>query len=172
MKKTFLAVLCMLAVTGISQAGEEGKVYGDGVKLDKAMPIATLTENPEQYAGKTLRVDGVITGVCEHRGCWMQISDPDSGLGVRVKVEDGVMVFPATSQGHRAQAQGVFEVLEAEVEAEPADKGASDKHAGLFGDDGPKTCTKDDSVESALGCDPVVAKNKILLLRGTGAVIF
>lgn len=172
MKKTLLSVLFVLVLAGAAQAGQEGKVYGDGVSIEKAVAIATLAENPEAYVGKSIRVDGVITGVCKHRGCWMQVADPDSGIGVRIKVEDGVIVFPATSMGHRAQAQGVFELVEVESKESHAEHGeASAKHA-LFGETS-KACTKEDTVESKLGCDaPKTKKDQVLLLRGTGAVIF
>jgi len=54
---------------------------------------------------------GVGWAVCKKRGCWIQVSDPDSGKGIRIKVEDGVIVFPLESMGHRASAQGAFTAI-------------------------------------------------------------
>jgi hypothetical protein len=41
----------------------------------------------------------------------MMVTDPDSGKGVRIKVEDGVITFPMEAMGHKAAAEGVFEVV-------------------------------------------------------------
>jgi hypothetical protein len=87
--------------------------FGDGVTLEKATSIEAILARPADYVGKTLRVDGVATAVCAHMGCWMAVapaSDP-SGVTVRLKVEDGVIVFPVTAKGKRVSAQGVFEAV-------------------------------------------------------------
>ena len=170
MRKCLLVLGCAIMVASLCGAGTEGKVYGEGVDLEEAVAISQLSENPNDYVGKTVRVDGVITGVCAKRGCWMQVSDPETGLGVRVKVEDGVIVFPATSKGRKAQAQGVFEVVEAEAPAATEKKASMSKTDFL--DEKGETCDKEDSLSSKVGCDAPVQKNLVLVLRGTGAVIF
>ena len=138
-----------------------GDTYGDGVSLTDPVAIPTLLQNPDDFLGKTVRVDGVITGVCKKRGCWMQVTDPDTGDGVRIKVEDGVIVFPYTSMGHRVSAEGVFEAVTVE---EPAAEGAAHQHA-----DG-EACDRSESA-SKTGCDAPVKNRVVYLIRGTGAVI-
>ena len=84
---------------------------GAGVTLAEATAIKTITAKPADFVGKTLRVDGVATAVCAHMGCWMAVAptdDPD-GPTVRLKVDDGVIVFPVTAKGQQVSAQGVFE---------------------------------------------------------------
>jgi len=39
------------------------------VTIAEAIPITTLLSTPEGFVGQKVRVDGVITGVCEKRGC-------------------------------------------------------------------------------------------------------
>ncbi len=68
---------------------------------------------PADYVGKTIRIDGVATAVCSAMGCWMAVapeSDP-KGTTVRLKVEDGVIVFPMTAKGKKVSAEGVFEAV-------------------------------------------------------------
>ena len=84
----------------------KSETYGDGVTLTEAVAIDTLLANPDDYVGRKIRVDGVITGVCKKRGCWMQVTDPDSGNGVRIKVEDGVIVFPVHLDGSGCLGRG------------------------------------------------------------------
>jgi hypothetical protein len=87
--------------------------FGTGVTLTEATKIEAILAKPADYVGKTVRVDGVATAVCAHMGCWMAVApahDP-SGPTVRLKVEDGVIVFPVSAKGKRVSAQGVFEAV-------------------------------------------------------------
>lgn len=109
MKSAFGAVLVALAVVGVSA---ETKL-GAGVTLKEATPIKALIEKPADFVGKTVRVDGVATAVCEDMGCWMAIApagDP-KGATVRLKVEDGKIVIPVSAKGKQVSAEGVFEVV-------------------------------------------------------------
>jgi len=107
--------------------------YGSGVTLEQPTRIDAILANPEAYVGKTVRVDGVATAVCAHMGCWMAVAPADnpSGTTLRLKVDDGVIVFPVTAKGKRVSAQGVVEVVtgaeakEAAGEHAQRDPGAS-----------------------------------------------
>ncbi len=153
--------IALIVVACVAAPAVAGDSYGDGVSLSEAVAIPTLLGNPDDYLGKTVRVDGVITGVCKMRGCWMQVTDPDTGEGVRIKVEDGVIVFPYTAMGHRVSAEGVFEAIPVE---EPAAEGAAHQHA-----EG-EACDKSESA-SKTGCDAPAENRVVYLIRGTGAVI-
>lgn len=87
--------------------------YGKGVSIEKATPIATILEKPESWKGKDVRVEGKVVGVCQKRGCWMEIAD-EGGKRLRVKVEDGVIVFPQEAEGARAVVQGKVQVIDLE----------------------------------------------------------
>src|SRR5262249_33529545 len=96
----------------------DSKSYGKGVTLSTTTPIARVIEKPADFVGRTVRVEGVITEVCEAMGCWMALAAeaPKAGASdartVLIQVEhDGVIVFPVTSRGHRAAAQGVLEKI-------------------------------------------------------------
>ena len=93
MKRFLILSMVAIAMAAAPLTAGETTTYGDGVTLDEAVAIDTLLENPNDYVGRKVRVDGVITAVCKKRGCWMQVTDPDSGDGVRIKVEDGVIVI-------------------------------------------------------------------------------
>ena len=104
-----LLLTCLLA-TPIAAADT---TLGTGVTLDTATPIADVIAKPAGYAGQTIRVEGVVTAVCEHMGCWMTLA-PAGAAGekpatLRLKVDDGVIVFPVSSRGKTAVAQGVIE---------------------------------------------------------------
>jgi hypothetical protein len=84
------------------------ETYGDGVTLEKATPIADLMAAPESFEGQTVRVEGEVNAVCENMGCWMMLKD--GAAEVRIKVDDGVIVFPLEAIGQRAAAQGEVSV--------------------------------------------------------------
>jgi hypothetical protein len=104
--------LAVVVAMSLGMASGETKL-GAGVSLDTATPIAAVVEKPSDYVGKTIRVDGLATAVCTEMGCWMAVApegDP-TGKTVRLKVEDGAMVFPVSAKGKKVSAEGVFEAV-------------------------------------------------------------
>src|SRR5690348_4166351 len=98
MKLTFVA---LAAVTVLFAA--EVKL-GKPLSQKEPMPLAALMSKPDQYVGQTVQVKGKITAVCQMMGCWMELTN-DSGAKVRIKVEDGDIVFPKDSAGKMAIAE-------------------------------------------------------------------
>ncbi len=118
--KTLLAIGMLAFVAPL--AGGETRL-GTGVTLKDSTPIKSILEQPAAYVGKTIRVDGVATAVCAHMGCWMAVAaegpvgneGPERGNvqapTIRLKVDDGVIVFPVSAKGRKVSAEGVFEAL-------------------------------------------------------------
>jgi hypothetical protein len=114
--KTLLAI-GMLAFVAPLVGGETR--LGTGVTLKDSTPIKSIVEQPATYVGKTIRIDGVATAVCAHMGCWMAVAAEgnDGPAGdvraptIRLKVDDGVIVFPVSAKGRKVSAEGVFEAL-------------------------------------------------------------
>lgn len=84
----------------------KGTSYGSGVSLPESITIAELKANVDKYAGKEVRVEGLVSGVCPKRGCWFDMAGDKPGESMRFKVRDGVMVFPMEANGKYAVAQG------------------------------------------------------------------
>ena len=117
----------ILAAAFVAAPVDDTKL-GAGVTLEQATPIAAIVKAPADYVGKTVRVDGVATAVCEMMGCWMAVADSDAKDApvVRLKVEhEGDIVFPMSAKGKKVSAQGVFEVVTGEGE----DHDAAKEHA-------------------------------------------
>ena len=67
--------------------------------------------------GKRVLVKGEAVAVCEKRGCWVNLkSDKEATKALRVKVEDGEIVFPMTCLGKEVQVEGVVEKMVIPVE--------------------------------------------------------
>ncbi len=124
MVKVLLAAFLVLLTVGVAIADDcekdekkiSGKVYGEGVSAPDTMLVSELLANAEAYIGKTVRVKGAAVGVCAHRGCWINIASDTEGETVRVKVKDGVIVFPEEIMGDMVVAEGVWTANELTME--------------------------------------------------------
>jgi hypothetical protein len=128
-----IAVLALAVGTLGAQAPPEEKL-GAGVTLTEATPIKDLYESPAKFVGKTIRIDGVVTAVCESMGCWMALATDETSAKtqtIRFKVDhEAGIVFPLKSKGMKASAQGVFERI---GDAEGREAASEDKNAPDFG---------------------------------------
>ena len=84
--------------------------YGKGAKAKDVTEISHLVSNAVKYADKTVTVEGTVVDVCAKRGCWMKLAPKKGFETVRIKVRDGVMVFPMSARGKRAIARGILKV--------------------------------------------------------------
>ena len=110
MKKLIL-FLFFAALLSSNTNAQEGEKYGKTITVKEITPISELLENPTNYVGKTVLVEGLILEVCEMRGCWIDIASDRDFQKLRLKVDDGVIVFPVEEKGNTIVAEGVFEEL-------------------------------------------------------------
>jgi len=109
------AVLVSLVISSVVVAGD-GKAYGEPLSGSDTTRVSALMATPDKYVGQTVRVEGLITGVCEKRGCWMSLASDEEFQELRIKVDDGVIVFPIEAKGKRAIAEGEFTKIEMTME--------------------------------------------------------
>jgi hypothetical protein len=134
----FATTLLMVSMS-IPTRGAE--TFGAAPTVKETTPIAQLLAKPADFQGKTVRVEGVVTGVCTMMGCWMALapSDAPKGPAILIKVDDGVIVFPTSARGKRATAQGVVErVGTADAEGQEAAREHAE-HEGRSKTDSPTT---------------------------------
>lgn len=166
MKRTLLFALAILAVASAGSAAEEkGTTYGAGVKLTTTVKVADLLAQPDQFVGKTVRVDGIVRAVCQEMGCWIQIADAEKTDGIQFKVADGVIVFPKDAKGKRASAEGTFERM-------PGD----DKHAAEHAKEATaQGATPEHHAHGAAAEDatkPAPLKAPEYWIKATGAIVY
>lgn len=88
-----------------------GKPLGKPLTLKRPTPLAEIVATPGKFAGKTVQVRGKVTEICEMTGCWMNLIDP-AKQSIRVKVNEGDLVFPKTAVGKMATAEGTLVKME------------------------------------------------------------
>lgn len=103
----FLATLLFFS----SQVFAKELKLGDGLTLVEITKISDILADPKAYVGKRVLVEGLVTGVCQKRGCWMNIASDKQFQEIQIKVVDGVIVFPMSAAGKMAKIEGVVEEL-------------------------------------------------------------
>ena len=109
MNRFLRGALVSVAFAGVAFAASDEKL-GKGVTLTEATPIKAVFETPEKFVGKTIRIDGFVTAVCQEMGCWMALGESaQAENSIRLKVaHDGKIVFPISAKGKAVSAEGVF----------------------------------------------------------------
>lgn len=160
MKNTIAVILIFLLVTGIGIA-DEGKKYGEKITVKETTQIGTILDAPDTYVGKTVLIEGTVVNVCDDAGCWIDVKGSD-GNTIRVKVDDGVIVFPVEEKGKTAKVQGVVYGVEVE-------EGADMTHVGEEQKEEKKSCL--DECSTPCGEKKEKKTKTVYMLKGIGAVI-
>jgi hypothetical protein len=103
--RTFLCLL--VGAANLASSAAAGNVTLGQLGADATtIAIEQILDDPASFADQQVRIEGLVTGVCPKKGCWMTLA-AEKGLEVRVKVEDDVIVIPADATGHQAVAEGI-----------------------------------------------------------------
>ena len=100
--------LSLVAVVAVCAAGEGPTKLGKALTLKTPLAVRQVLAQPEPLVGKTVQVKGRITEVCQMAGCWMALADLETAGILRVKVNDGDIVFPKEGVGKVAIAEGTL----------------------------------------------------------------
>ena len=110
MMKIAVVVAAAMAL-GVAVSAEQFKIGGP-VNVATPTRISELYASPDRFVGKTIRIDGSITAVCQEMGCWVAVTNGDPlhpDQSVRFQAEhDGKIVFPITMKGAAGSFQGEF----------------------------------------------------------------
>ncbi|GAB4155363.1 MAG: hypothetical protein Fur0037_23830 [Planctomycetota bacterium] len=97
-----------MQVSATAQARSDDLVKG--ITLTEYTPISKIMAAFPEYEGERVLVKGEAVAVCEKKGCWVTLkNDADNSKALRVKVEDGEIVFPLTVKGNVVEAEGIIE---------------------------------------------------------------
>jgi hypothetical protein len=86
----------------------EGRDYGAGLTLQRAVGVEQVVRDPELYASGPILLQGTISDVCQKKGCWTILRQGDAS--VRVRFKDYGFFLPKDSSGKQAYVEGVVKV--------------------------------------------------------------
>ena len=90
----------------------EGASYGEPLTLTEVTAVSSILGDPVSFVGERVLIEGEVTEVCKMQGCWLEVVSGEADDLIRVKVDDGVIVFPLTSRGKKALVEGTVEELQ------------------------------------------------------------
>lgn len=102
MKKLLIVLVIFATVAAYSQSEK----YGKDISLTEKTNISKILEQPEEFVGKTVLVEGEILDVCAMAGCWMELKSDAENQKVKIKVKDGDIIFPVEAKGKSALVEG------------------------------------------------------------------
>ncbi len=93
--------------------GRNIDAVGAALTAVPTVALDDLTRQPETYAGKRVRLEGLVTAMCAHRRAWFALRSPgnDQGANVRVVTAPAFLV-PSGSTGRHARTEGIVELVE------------------------------------------------------------
>ena len=96
----------------------QAKEYQFGEEVDEAqlVTISKILSQPEAFLEQPVTISGTVIGVCEKRGCWMELASDVRYEKLRIKVRDGDMVFPVSTKGSKAIATGLLSAINLDLE--------------------------------------------------------
>lgn len=106
MKALNIFLITILALSISNGYSADGKKYGKKITLKDKTKVSEILEKPESYLGKSVLINGTIVDVCSKRGCWIEVASDKPYQKIKVKVNDGEIVFPMSAKGKNATVQG------------------------------------------------------------------
>jgi len=110
--------------------------FGSDVTLGESVSLTAIYANPDQYKDKEIRVEGTIKEVCQHKGCWLKLTDGNQELTIRFK--DYGFFVPKDAATSRVIVQGVFTMapdMHVEEEAKAQKEGKEHAEEEEHGDE-------------------------------------
>lgn len=105
MKRAVLFLMCAALASAETKLGKP-------LTLDQPMSVDELQAKTTELTGKTVQVKGKVTEVCQMMGCWMALASGNGSATMRIKVNDGDVVFPKEAVGKTAIAEGKLTRIE------------------------------------------------------------
>ncbi len=83
---------------------------GAAIGNSKKVSLNKVLADPSKYAGKTIRIEGVVVRSCKNEGCWAEVAQTKDSKSIRVNMKDHSFFIPLKSAGANARAEGTVQV--------------------------------------------------------------
>jgi hypothetical protein len=112
--KVILIVVTLLVFC--SCKSDQPQKFGAEITLSESTKISEILENPDEYLGKKVLVEGTVIDVCKKAGCWLEIASDVPNQKIKIKVKDGDIVFALEVKGGSALVEGIVYSIELDEE--------------------------------------------------------
>jgi hypothetical protein len=127
MRRTIVSAAALLLCVTVG-VGAAARKYGKDLTLKETTKVSDIYANPDAFNGKRVKVQGPIVDVCSMKDCWIAIGSDNEFQSIRLKVDDGVIVFPMDAKELTGTVEGVVTLtLMSEADQIAADPSTSRK---------------------------------------------
>lgn len=116
MKKMLSIALVLLVTVSTAFALDSGKKVGKELSDNDPVTITSLLENPEDFVGKTVKIEGVVVDMCVKRGGWMDLAGDKEFTKFTADAKTADFKFPLDSKGKTAIVEGEITKITVSVE--------------------------------------------------------
>jgi len=88
--------------------------YGQTISSNSAVTIKELQSHKNKYLGKTVKIEGTITEVCQQMGCWFNVNDGTGTIYVDLGMK-GTFTIPKNSVKSNVIVEGIFKESEGQL---------------------------------------------------------
>ena len=100
------------APTEAKKGSAKAQDFGEPFAIEEVIQAKAVFDDPEEFVGKTVRVEGSVRDVCQKMGCWMVISEGDKSM--RITTKDHKFFVAKDGAGSKCHIEG--EVISRELD--------------------------------------------------------
>lgn len=120
MQKKLVLLIAVVLVLSLGLTAAKDVKIGKEITIEKVTKVSEILEKPDEYLGKTVRVEGFVTDGCMHKGTWVAIAGDKDFQTINIWDKEHKLKFPLEHRGKYVVAQG--EVYFIELSEEQATK--------------------------------------------------
>ena len=100
-----------VAAAASVEATPAHKTFGAPLGASPAVALADVLASPDQFAERSVTVQGDVRAACTRKGCWMELSEGKDAAapGCRVTFKDYGFFVPTDSAGSKAKVEAKVE---------------------------------------------------------------
>lgn len=116
---SFITIACADKPSPITPTTSKAKVKADDqlVKRGELIPkendclsLDTIADEPQKYSGQSVVVEGMISAVCQAKGCWMTMAGKKVTSRARITFKDYAFFVPKDVKGQKVKVLGSVQV--------------------------------------------------------------
>ncbi len=107
MVRKIQALLTVMALCVFATAAQKSEHFGEAFTDAKSVSLKDVLADVGKFSGKTIKVEGEITEVCQAKGCWLVVTDGKQEM--RVKFKDYGFFVPKDASGRKVILEGIVE---------------------------------------------------------------
>lgn len=102
-----VCIIILLAGCGGKKTANEVAALkvGEAITVTEPVIISELAKVPEAFVGKTVRLEGIVSGVCKGSGCWTEVQAEDGSTFIARSLDHSLLV-PTDCTGRKIVVQG------------------------------------------------------------------